>query len=80
MREMPWVEDVKVRLREEGHVYFGEIVVVPSTRQNLIENIEAAQDHLESLDWKLHELVIMPVSDLREDELIEEASSPPAPA
>lgn len=72
MRKMAWVEDVKVRLREEGHVYFGEIVVVPSTRANLVENIGAAQDHLVSLDWKLHELVIMPVSDLLEDELIEE--------
>lgn len=74
MRQMPWVEDVQVRLREEGHVYFGEIVVVPSSQQDLMHNIEAAQDHLRSLDWKLHELVIMPVSALGKDELIEEAN------
>lgn len=74
MRKLSWVEDVRVRLREEGHVYFGEIVVVPATTQDLVSNIEAAQDQLHALDWKLHELVIMPVKDLQEDELIEEAN------
>lgn len=72
MRKMPWVRDVKVRLREEGHVYFGEAVVVPAQRDGLIENIEEAQEQLRSLDWKLHEIVIMPVAELTDDELVRE--------
>jgi cation diffusion facilitator family transporter len=74
IEKMPWVRAARVRLREEGHVYFGEVIVVPATEENLVANIEAAQDHLESLDWKIHEIVIMPVSDLREDEVVREAN------
>lgn len=69
MKAMGWVADARARLREEGHVYFGEVLVVPSTQRDLLDNIETAQDHLHALDWKLHELVIMPVRDLEDDQL-----------
>jgi cation diffusion facilitator family transporter len=74
IEKMAWVRAARVRLREEGHVYFGEVIVVPATQENLVHNIETAQDHLESLDWKIHEIVIMPVSDLGEDELVRAAN------
>ena len=74
LRKMSWVRDARVRLREEGHVYFGEAVVLAATEQGLVTNIEAAQDYLTSLDWKLHEIVIMPVSALTEDELVRDAN------
>ncbi|HWC13227.1 MAG TPA: cation diffusion facilitator family transporter [Actinomycetota bacterium] len=78
---MPWVREARVRLREEGHVYFGEAVVVPSRQDGLVENIKRAQEHLRSLDWKLHEIVIMPVTDLQHDELVrDEANSLRAPS
>lgn len=75
LKAMVWVQDARVRLREEGHVYYGEAIVVPSTTQDLVRNIEDAQNELYALDWKMHELVIMPVSSLAEDEATAEVSS-----
>jgi hypothetical protein len=73
VKGLAWVADARARLREEGHVYFGEVLVVPSSQQGLVDNIVAAQDQLHSLDWKLHEIVIMPVHSLEEDELVRAA-------
>jgi hypothetical protein len=79
LKEMAWVKDAKVRLREEGHVYFGEAIVVPADERGLLRKIEEAQDHLYSLDWKLHEIVIMPVTAIEHDEVVAvELSSQPA--
>ena len=80
MEKLPWVKEAQVRLREEGHVYFGEVIVVPSDERGLVGNIEAAQDMLHGLDWKLHEVVIMPVSAIERDEEAAEISSRPAAA
>jgi cation diffusion facilitator family transporter len=60
MRKLGWVRDVRARLREEGHVYFGEVYVVPADDTNLVDRIEKARERLESLDWRLHDLVIVP--------------------
>ena len=74
MRKLPWVRDARARVRDEGHVFFAEVIVVPAGQRDLVRNIEEAQDHLESLDWRLHEVVIMPVSRIEEDELVRESS------
>lgn len=79
LKKMGWVKDAKVRLREEGHVYFGEAIVVPADERALLHNVEEAQDHLLELDWKLHEIVIMPVTAIEQDEIVAaELSSPRA--
>jgi cation diffusion facilitator family transporter len=74
MRKLPWVRDARARVRDEGHVFFAEVIVEPSDERGLVRNIEDAQDHLEALDWRLHEVVIMPVSRIEEDELVRESS------
>lgn len=74
LKAMSWVADAEVRLREQGHVYYGEAIVVPSSTTDLVKNIEEAQDYLHQLDWKLHEIVIMPVSALGQDEAAAEVS------
>ena len=71
MRKMGWVRDVRARLREEGHVYFGEVFVVPSEEDNLVDRMEKALERLEALDWRLHDIVIVPTREL--EELEEEA-------
>jgi cation diffusion facilitator family transporter len=70
MERLPWVKEARVRFREEGHVYFGEIYVVPSTETNLTANVERAHDELERMDWRLHDVVIAPVHHVP-DELAE---------
>jgi hypothetical protein len=66
LRGFDWVEDAEVRMREEGHVFIGEAFVVPVDRDQLVERLSAAVDAL-ALDWRVHELVIMPVARLPEN-------------
>jgi len=63
--QLPWVAAADVRLREHGHVITGEVYVVPRDGQDLVRRVEAAVDHLTRLDWRLHSLVMMPVSEIR---------------
>jgi len=50
LRDLDWVEDVELRLREEGQVYFGEALVVPSDETNITEKIEAALKQARDLE------------------------------
>jgi cation diffusion facilitator family transporter len=61
LQELDWVEEAEVRLREEGQVYFGEAFVVPSDSANLTAKIEDALERARDLDWRIHDLAIMPV-------------------
>jgi cation diffusion facilitator family transporter len=62
--KVDWIEDGAVRLREEGHVFTGEVLVVPKTEENLVERLEELADHLLGLNWKLYDIVVVPVSDI----------------
>ena len=64
LEDLPWVREAQVRLREEGHVYFGEAFVVPRTEDGLVRKIEEAVEGLHALDWRLHDIVITPVARL----------------
>jgi cation diffusion facilitator family transporter len=68
LRDLDWVDKVEVRLREEGQVYFGEAFVVPSDTANLTGKIEDALEKAHDLDWRIHDLAIMPVGRLPEGE------------
>lgn len=64
IRRLDWVEDVRVRLRDEGHVFFGEVLVVPVDERNLIDRLRSAGDLLRELDWRLYDVVVVPVREL----------------
>lgn len=66
MRKLTWVGDVRVRLREEGHVFYGDITVVPSDERNLVAKIHDARERIMALDWRLHDVTIFPVAELVE--------------
>lgn len=66
LEKLSWVKEVDVRMREEGHVYYGEAFVVPTDERNLTQRIEKATRDLQALDWRLYDLVISPVPQLRE--------------
>ncbi len=68
LRDLDWVDEAEVRLREEGQVYFGEAFVVPSYTTNLTENIEDAVKRAYDLNWRIHDLAITPVQKLPERE------------
>jgi cation diffusion facilitator family transporter len=62
LRELDWVRDVYVRLREEGHVFAGEAHVVPVSDDDLTRRLEEAADRLLELDWRLHDVVVAPAT------------------
>jgi hypothetical protein len=66
LQDLEWVEEVDLRLREEGQVYFGEALVVPSDETNITEKIEAALKQARDLDWRIHDLALTPVLELPE--------------
>lgn len=78
--KQPWVQEVQVRMREEGHVYFGEVFLVASDQTNLPERLAHAAEECSNLDWRIHDLVMMPVPSLEsrqgENPLQEDASAP----
>lgn len=64
LRSLDWVEDASVRMREDGHVFFGEAYVIPRSMHCLTQNIAKAAQDAKSLNWRLHDLVITPVRQL----------------
>jgi divalent metal cation (Fe/Co/Zn/Cd) transporter len=68
LRGLPWVADAAVRMREEGHVFMGEAFVVPRPGTgDLVRKLAEAAAAAKALDWRMHELAIMPVERLPGD-------------
>jgi cation diffusion facilitator family transporter len=61
LRALPWVVDASVRMREAGHVFFGEAFVVVSDERDLVARLEDAARACRALDWRVHELDVIPV-------------------
>jgi hypothetical protein len=61
---MQWVAKAAVRLREHGRVLTGDVYVVPRDQTDLVARLERAAKELRELDWRLHDLNVMPVSSL----------------
>jgi divalent metal cation (Fe/Co/Zn/Cd) transporter len=65
LRNLDWVEDAAVRMRDEGHIFIGEAFVVPEAgTPNLPALLEQASESARALDWRVQDLVIMPVQKL----------------
>lgn len=65
LRGLPWVEDAKSRIRDEGHVFHVESFVVPAGG-NLpgLALLEQARGDCIAMDWKVQDMVLVPVSEL----------------
>lgn len=64
LRRKTWIKDAQIRLREDGHIYFGEAFVVPAQPDNITQHLEATRQEIENMHWHLHEFLITLVSDL----------------
>lgn len=58
MQALPWVKDARVRLRENGHVFFGEIAAVPADERQPLQRIAEAEAAMMALDWRIRHLVV----------------------
>ncbi len=68
LRGKTWIKESAIRLREDGHIYFGEAFVVPAVTANLTEHIERTSQEIEKMHWHLHEFIITLVSKLPSSE------------
>lgn len=68
VRSWPWVRRAIVRLREDGHLIAGEVLVVPADEDGLIDHVEEGMERLKALDWKIHDVVVVPVRDFEDHE------------
>jgi cation diffusion facilitator family transporter len=78
-KALDWVEGALVRVREEGHVFFGEVLVVPSDTSHLVRRMEDAKHMLLDLDWRLYDVTVSVSERLEwaEEEEAEEHQSQP---
>ena len=63
-----WVARARSRIRDEGHVFHVEAFVVP--REGVIpslDHIERARRECVALDWKVQDMVVVPVAELPEE-------------
>ena len=63
-----WIKEATVRLREDGHVFFGEALVVPSSQDDLADKIHRTRAELLELDWRLYDIAISPVESMEPPE------------
>ena len=66
LMELDWVSEASVRLREEGDILTGEAFVVPKDERGLVDRLAEASQLLRKVDWRIHELLIIPVRSLEE--------------
>jgi cation diffusion facilitator family transporter len=64
-RDEPWVAEAACRVRDEGHVFHAEVFVVPLGTP-AVDRLESLAASIKALDWKLDDIVIVPVSVLPE--------------
>jgi cation diffusion facilitator family transporter len=64
LRELPWVAEADVRLREEGHLFAGEAFIVPKSEDEPLLRIEEAKNAAGEVDWRLSEVVVTLMKDL----------------
>ncbi len=65
LRSLPWVAEAGSRVRDEGHVFHVEAFVVPrGGRVPGLDDLVAARESTIALDWKIQDLVVIPVDQL----------------
>jgi cation diffusion facilitator family transporter len=66
LRSLSWIKGVRVRMREEGHVFYGDAVVITNDSTNLVTRIEEATERVMALDWRIYDFLISPCNSLEE--------------
>ncbi|GAB7048350.1 cation diffusion facilitator family transporter [Catenuloplanes indicus] len=63
VRDHDWIADAWLRLREDGHVFVGELLVVPHPdTDDLVARLEKLQTFVRGFDWRIQDIVVAPVS------------------
>lgn len=63
---LEWVEDAVIQFREEGHLCTGTVFVLPRSSEGLADKVAQAIKTIESLDWRLYDVAVVPVPSLED--------------
>lgn len=63
--EADWVIEAAVRMRDTGHVFNVNVLAVPVDDADMVERCERLTQRILDLDWKLQDVLVTPVRDLR---------------
>lgn len=64
LADFDWVREAGSRARDEGHVFHIEAFVVPRGSTVSLAQLDEAREACVALDWKVEDIVIVPVTDL----------------
>ncbi len=54
-------------MRDMGQVFHVEAFVVPHRRKVTVAQLEAARHAISEMDWKMQDIVVIPVTDLPDE-------------
>lgn len=63
--DLDWVKKARVRLRDNGHVFFGEAQIVPKDGKASLEREKEAEEVLYDHDWRIEHLAVTLISEDR---------------
>ncbi|MEX0619256.1 MAG: cation diffusion facilitator family transporter [Pseudohongiellaceae bacterium] len=66
--QFPGIIDANVRIREEGQLLTGEAFVVIDTTESLVEQLQKMSERASNLDWRVQNLIVVPVKKSRKKE------------
>lgn len=64
---MNWIKEVNVRLREEGHVFYGEALIIPEDTPDLVTKIKEATRKVHEVDWRIKDFILGIVDKVQAD-------------
>jgi divalent metal cation (Fe/Co/Zn/Cd) transporter len=67
LEAQPWVESAAVRIRDMGQVFHVEAFVVPHRGKVTVDHLEAARRAIAATDWKMQDVVVIPVAELPDE-------------
>lgn len=67
LEELPWVAEAAVRMRDQGQVFHVEAFVRPHRGSVRLVRLDRAAEAIAALDWKVQDVVIVPVDDMPDE-------------
>lgn len=67
VEEFPWVREAAVRMRDMGQVFHVEVFAVPRGGDVSVAELEEAREAIVRLDWKVQDVVVIPVATLPDE-------------
>jgi divalent metal cation (Fe/Co/Zn/Cd) transporter len=58
LRGLDWVRDFRLRMREEGHILYGEAFIIAHDTTDILAKLRQATAEAHRLDWRIKDFVL----------------------